>query len=262
MSVAFSPAERLLRSLGVTEPEEIDLEAIAWHMGVVKVKYRQLDGCEARIVGLGDQAIITVDDRVIPRRRRFSLAHELGHWHFHRGRTLICRHEDISEQSGGHEKERTANRFAGELILPSYLLTPIVRQHPRLTLKMLRETAKRFDASLTATAIRLVETGHSPTVLVSHKLSGRKYFFRSPDVPDRWMPRLDLDPDSYAFDLLHGKGEEQPFPRKIPAAAWFDRHEADRYEVQEQSFKVAVDEVVTLLTLSDEEMLEDRGGRW
>lgn len=262
MSVACSPAERLLRSLGVTEPEEIDLEAIAWHMGVVKVKYRELDGCEARIVGLGDQAIITVDDRAMPRRRRFSLAHELGHWHFHRGRTLLCRHEDIGERRGGHEAERSANRFAADLLLPSYLLLPIARQHPRLTLKMLRETAGRFDASLTATAIRLVETGHTPIVLVHHTLAGRKWFVRSPGVPDRWFPRADLDPESYAFDLLHGRGDEQAFPRKIGAAAWFDRDEADRYEIQEQSFKVSDGEIVTVLTLTDEEMLEDRGRPW
>jgi len=106
LSSAFSQAERLLRSLGVTEPEEIDLEALAWHMGVVKVKYRELDGCEARIVGLGDQAIITVDNRAIPRRRRFSLAHELGHWHLHRGKTLLCRHEDIGERRDGNDAER------------------------------------------------------------------------------------------------------------------------------------------------------------
>jgi len=28
----LAPAERLLQSLGVTEPEEIDLEAVAWHI--------------------------------------------------------------------------------------------------------------------------------------------------------------------------------------------------------------------------------------
>ena len=262
MSAASSPAERLLRSLGVTEPEEIDLEAIAWHMGVVKVKYRELDGCEARIVGLGDQAIITVDDRAIPRRRRFSVAHELGHWHFHRGKTLLCRHEDIGAKQGKQEAERSANQFAANLLLPSYLLLPIARKHPRLTLKMLRETAGRFDTSLTATGIRLVETGHTPTVLVHHTRAGRKWFVRSPDVPDRWFPRTDLDADSYAFDLLHGQGEEQAFPRKIGAAAWFDRDEADRYEVQEQSFKVAEGEIVTVLTLTDEEMLVDRGRGW
>lgn len=52
------------------------------------------------------------------------------------------------------------------------------------------------------------------------------------------------------------------FPRKIGAAAWFDRNEADRYEIQEQSFKVGDGEIVTVLTLTDDGMLEDREQRW
>jgi hypothetical protein len=57
-----TPAERLLQELGVTEPGEIDLEAIAFHLGA-HVRYRTLDGCEARIIGSNDTAIITVNER-------------------------------------------------------------------------------------------------------------------------------------------------------------------------------------------------------
>ena len=46
----LSPAERLLQELGVTEPDEIDLEAIAYYVNA-RVRYRRLDGCEARIIG-------------------------------------------------------------------------------------------------------------------------------------------------------------------------------------------------------------------
>ena len=46
----LAPAERLLKELGVTDPKEIDLEAVAWTLGA-RVKYRPLDGCEACITG-------------------------------------------------------------------------------------------------------------------------------------------------------------------------------------------------------------------
>ena len=262
MTAALTPAERLLQSLGVTEPEEIDLEAIAWHLGVVKVKYARLDGCEARIVGVGDKAIITVDDRSIPQRSRFSVAHELGHWHFHRGRTLLCRCEDISEGGSANGLERTANKFAAELLLPSYLLLPMARRQKQLTLKALRETAARFRTSLSATAFRLVEAGQSPTVLICHNVNRRRWFVRSPDVPSRWYPRDDLDSETYAFGLLHGSDPEQPSPRKMPAQAWFDRGEAARYEVTEQSFRSGPGEIVTIVTIQDEGMLEEREVRW
>lgn len=90
------PAELLLQELGITEPREIDLEAIAWTQGV-HVRYRPLDGCEARIIGCGDRAIITVNDRSSARRQRFSIGHELGHWKWHRGRILVCRADEIEE---------------------------------------------------------------------------------------------------------------------------------------------------------------------
>jgi hypothetical protein len=67
-------AERLLQELGVMEPGEIDLEAIAFHLGA-RVRYRPLDGCEARIIGSNDAAIITVNERSSYRRKRFSIAH-------------------------------------------------------------------------------------------------------------------------------------------------------------------------------------------
>ena len=76
----LSPAERLLQDLGVTDPQDIDLEVIAWQLGV-RIKYRHLDGCEARIAGDDKKAIISVRDDVSPGRKRFSIGHELGHWH-------------------------------------------------------------------------------------------------------------------------------------------------------------------------------------
>lgn len=91
--IADTPAELILKALGITDPAEIDLEAIAWDRGA-RIRYRPLDGCEARIVGTSDRAIITVNSRSPRRRRRFSVAHELGHWHYHRGRTLMCSADD------------------------------------------------------------------------------------------------------------------------------------------------------------------------
>src|SRR5689334_25329003 len=94
MTAAPSPTDMVLHELGITRPQDIDLEVIAWHLGA-KVKYRPLHSCEARIVGKNDRAIITVDNRKLPERQRYSVGHELGHWHHHRGRCLICRSDEI-----------------------------------------------------------------------------------------------------------------------------------------------------------------------
>ena len=79
MTSQFVTAVELLKSLGVTEPAEIDICAIAQSRGATVVEKR-LTGCEARIVGYGERAIIVVNSESIPSRKRFSAAHELGHW--------------------------------------------------------------------------------------------------------------------------------------------------------------------------------------
>ena len=115
--MSLTPAEQLLQELGVTEPDEIDLEAIAFHAGA-RVRYRPLDGCEARIIGRGNAAIITVNAKSPYRRRRFSIAHELGHWHHHRGQSLVCRVEEYRPHHA-LSSERVADAYAADLLMPN-----------------------------------------------------------------------------------------------------------------------------------------------
>ena len=256
---AYGPSDEALHELGITEPQEIDVDAIAWHLGA-RVKYRPLDRCEARIVGNGDRAIITVNSRASSRRRRFSVAHELGHWKFHRGRILVCRSDEIGRSGRNYpEAERVANLYASRLLMPSYILEPVADSYPKLTFQTIGAIADTFDTSITATAIRLVEGGHTPSLLVCHGPQGRKWFTRSPSVPDRWFPQDILDRESFAFGVLFGNEANDTMPHKIDADAWFDRYDADRHEVQEQTFRTGDDEILTLILIPDDEMLEDWG---
>ena len=144
--MSLTRAERLLQDLGITEPDEIDLHAIAFHTGA-RVRYRPLDGCEARIVGTRDQAIITVKADSSPRRKQFSIAHELGHWHHHRGECLACRAEK-SRPGGQLSPERVANGYAGDLLMPNYIFRPHARAHAKLTFRAVAALSK-------ATTLRL-----------------------------------------------------------------------------------------------------------
>ena len=253
-----SPAERVLQRLGITEPKEIDLEVIAWDLGV-EIRYRNLAGCEARIVGHGDRAIMTVQASASPGRKRFSIGHELGHWEHHRGRILTCRPEDIGQEKQKKPvTEKTADQYAADLLLPAYLFCPAVQALRRLTWNDIRELANLFSTSVTATAIRVIDLDLFPALLVCHGLHGRKWFVRSRSIPDRWFPQDQLDSDSFAFDVLYGKCGEHP-PKLMDADTWFDRSEAARYQLYEQSVQVVQDEVLTLLVPKDAEMLDDEG---
>lgn len=253
----MTAAEELLLGLGVTEPDELDLDAIAWHVGV-QVKYRPLDGCEARIIGRGDRGIVTVHQQLPERRQRFSVGHELGHWHYHRGKSFICRPEDIGSQRANTPiAEREADRYAADLLMPWYLFRPLARAAKLGSFELVKELGDQFNTSLTATSIRLVDANTFPIMLLCHGKTGRKWFRRSKDVPERWFPKSDLDADSYAFDVLFGtRGNHKPV--KMGADAWFDRSEAGRFEILEQTVRISNEEVLTILILVDEEMLQER----
>jgi hypothetical protein len=98
---------------------------------------------------------------------------------------------------------------------------------------------------------------HFSAVLVCHGPNGRKWFTRSPDIPDRWFPQDTLDPESFAFGVLFGKQPNDAIPRRIPADAWFDRSEAQRYEVHEQTIQTGSEEILTLVLFRDPKMLEE-----
>lgn len=249
MSPGLRPAEKMLQSLGVTSPDEIDVEAIAWHLGA-KVKYRPLDSCEARILGHGDRAIICVDDRKSPERIKFSVCHELGHWHFHRGRCIACRSDEIggAPRGGALDPERIADGYAADLLLPRYLVSPLAAQVAKWSLARIRELASPFGASLTATAIRLVELDAIPGMLICHGLKGRRWFTRARSA-ERWFPRDELDAESQAFAMLYGGEQELRSPSIIGADAWFDASAAAPHLVHEQTYLVPGGDVVTLLLL-------------
>lgn len=54
--------DALLAELGIVEPADIRIEAIAQYCGATVV-YEPLTGCEAYIAGHGNRAIITVNSR-------------------------------------------------------------------------------------------------------------------------------------------------------------------------------------------------------
>ena len=251
----LSPAEELLKDLGVNAASDIDIEAIAYHVGAI-VKYRPLNGCEGRIIGANDRAVITVNCQTIPARQRFSVAHELGHWNYHRGRSLMCLSGDINNpKKGPSNPERVADSYAADLLMPRFLLRPMAKEIGKVSFRAVESLRREFKTSITATAIRLVEHGPEPSILVCHTMKGRKWFTRSSDIPQRWFPRSELDTDSDAIEVLYGKTESAN-RSLIGADAWFDRWGADKYDLYEETRRIADGKILTLLVFKDAEMLE------
>lgn len=129
-----------------------------------------------------------------------------------------------------------------------YLFSPSLAQHRRPSFEAIETLAAEYGTSRLATAMRCIDLGDWPVILVCHATTGRRWFKGSDAVPEKWFPRADLDPSSSAFPVLFGDVDRTP-PRSINAGAWFDRFEASEYRITEQSVKAHGGEILTLLTL-------------
>jgi hypothetical protein len=88
---------------------------------------------------------------------------------------------------------------------------------------------------------------------VCHNKERRRWFEPAKMIQPWWRPVWTLDRQTFAADMLFNGAEEQNFRRKMPADAWFDFKGCDdRLEVEEQSFLLPNEEVMTVLKLPDE----------
>jgi hypothetical protein len=130
-----------------------------------RARFSPLSGAEALIVGEGDRAVITVNSRSTFERQRFSIAHELGHWRYHRHQTLVCHSDEIENPAGARERERIADGYAASLLIPKSIYEATYDRRP-LTWKFVATVAKDFRSSITAAAMRVVDLATTPALLI------------------------------------------------------------------------------------------------
>lgn len=102
------------------------------------------------------QAIITVKQDSSARRKRFSIAHELGHWRFHRVKTLVCRVDEYRPRDA-QSPEKVADGYAADLLIPHYLFALRAAALDRIAFDSIGGLGQAFKTSLTATAIYPVD---------------------------------------------------------------------------------------------------------
>lgn len=255
MTELFKAPAVIIDELGITEPSEINIEAIAEYCGATIV-YEPLGGSEGRILGADDKAIITVNASSPRARQRFSAGHELGHWMRDRGKVAFaCAERNFVRDWGDDNPERRANRYAADLLMPRKVFQPrAVEMVP--SFDCARQLAREFETSLTATTIRLVELGRKPAIVIASERSGRRWFIRADVVPETLWPCDRPGSDTTAAKLLDGSmANKSPGPRDVPADEWFDVPDASRYSVREDSLLAYSGIVLTLLWWQDDSQL-------
>jgi hypothetical protein len=224
---AEQKAAETIERFGITAPEHIRLEDIAYALGA-KIVEGPLKGAAASLVRLGEKATIRIPatEKYLS-RKRFSVAHELGHFVLGHGHSVyrVCTEDNMLDWNHKPGQETEANFFAGELLLPKKLLKERcdVRE---VNFTPVRSLAEEFTTSLTATAIRFVRFCPEMCALVFSKDSKIQWFYKSED----WWPFIQkgqaLDNGTFAYNFFHGR-EFPDEPLEVDGSAWVESRDVE-----------------------------------
>lgn len=118
-------------------------------------------------------------NNLTPTRKKFVIAHELGHYFLHDDQVLqICSgiRETLNKYDTIADAETEANAFASELLVPEFKLMIHLPQKEFLTFDAILSIAGNFKSSPTVTAIRCVESSKTQSeVLVCYQNGYRKW---------------------------------------------------------------------------------------
>jgi Zn-dependent peptidase ImmA (M78 family) len=127
-------AQKVLKDCGIAVPP-VDLVVILRAHGI---QYEEVDDfpddVDALIIEDGTKVYAAVNSRQHLHRRRFSLAHELGHYFLHKDSnfeesiTIDSPPSDESEIGTKDPAESEADTFAGELLVPLEMLKAHVQK--------------------------------------------------------------------------------------------------------------------------------------
>lgn len=110
------------------------------------------------------------------RRQRFTFAHELGHYFIdeHRNALIsgsIVPHGSQTNFSSNLEIEREADLFASNLIMPESIFRAELKR-TKFSLKSVYRFSEHFEISLTAGAVRMINTDLRPSALLKWTKAG------------------------------------------------------------------------------------------
>ncbi len=244
---AKAKAYEIIKAYAFSRADEIILEDIAMARGVLVLEGK-LKGAEARLVRSGHSGIIRVNDNIPEEgRKRFAIAHDLGHWELHQNESQMNLYfEEGVDAYYASPVEIEANIFASELLMPSKLFRPLC-QDISPNLSKIKDLAKEFKTTLSAAALRFVdETEHSCAIVFSQNGS-IKWWKKSSRCEEIFFGRKEsINRYSLAWDCFNNKSVPEEGER-VSAEAWIKRN-YDIDKVFEQSMRLGrYDTILSLI---------------
>lgn len=255
-TIPLAEARRIIADCQIRFPEEIDLPLIAARYNVL-VEAKPMKGAEGRLVRKGNAGVISVQETIRePGRKRFAVAHELGHFFLHpeTRQLALCSAADMNRWSHRQQDEESeANTFAAELLLPQDIFLPRI-QNTDPGFDVVGDLAGAFRTSLTATAIQYVKCTQEPCILISSAAGQWKWFYPNEGFATDFWIREDraIHPYTCAHELRKQNGR-QLRAGDVPAGAWLRGYDPDSKETvtEDSVFLTHYDQTLTLVWISE-----------
>lgn len=229
-------ANELLNDLGVTDPKDLsDLEGICHSQGI-DLRYEDLGTSEGRIIfGKENATIIVKKNEKYPQRERFTIAHELCHYFLHKNllNEKSCSFRDMFAWTDKKDVESEANEFAGEFLIPSQFLRPIV-ENEVVSYEMADKISKEFGSSLTSSILRHLEVTKFATAVIFYTPQRTLFYRRSKPMEDMYLYPIYPVLSKYSEAAKCNTYIEEPKTNVIFSESWFDKN-LDKYTVSEQA---------------------------
>jgi Zn-dependent peptidase ImmA (M78 family) len=229
-----------------------DLPEIAGRIGlrIQEVDAEAFDGSLVRALE-GPKGIVAINQSIREAgRKRFTIAHEIGHYLLpsHRNLENVCTSNMVESWKKGLDKpELEANEFAVELLLPAkYVRDPLKLNDPSLS--TISQVASEFETSLTATTLRFVSLTDLSCVAVWSQGKSTKWYRRSDAFPLYLSKEVLPCGGSIAHRLFEGRDAPGDFV-EVPLDSWLDQRDTPKaLRVLEHSVRLPYyDGVLTLL---------------
>jgi Zn-dependent peptidase ImmA (M78 family) len=159
-------AQALVTEHGLTRAP-VPVEKLANALGAEVRRHAFEDDTSGMLIRDAGRVIIAVNSAHAESRQRFTIAHEIGHWILHRGRSLVVDATikvNLRAKSSGFASQREeteANQFAAALLMPTASVQSLYEKtsNGQTLDRIVGVMSARFKVSSVAMQYRLTNLG-------------------------------------------------------------------------------------------------------
>jgi Zn-dependent peptidase ImmA (M78 family) len=234
-------AQRILEEFGIENPNDFSVADLI-HARDIILQEKKISNADGRIVFGKGKTIISINSEIkYTGRKRFTMAHELGHFELHHNKNTHLEDNSLTLdyfKNGGQEYE--ANQFATELLMPKPDFIDFT--HGKVfSPELLRSISEHFQTSITSATYRYLEIGQHPIFLFYCRNKKVIYWKNSPDYycKVREITKLEPPSDSVAMEFFNDGTiyRKEEAAQEILKSTWFETGE---YDSDDEYFEYAI----------------------